>query len=81
MCKAQRCPVTPRAGQRSRSKKKARQIGWRALFVLKSKLDPRQRGASTITTCRPSKRASCSTLAISATSFFTFSSSFVPISW
>ena len=40
-----------------------------------------QRGASTITTWRPSKRASCSTLANSATSAFTLSSSLVPISW
>ncbi len=40
-----------------------------------------QRGASTITTWRPSNRASCSTLAISATSLFTLSSSLVPISW
>ena len=40
-----------------------------------------QRGASTITTWRPSKRASCSTLANSATSALTLSSSLVPISW
>ena len=39
-----------------------------------------QRGASTITTWRPSNRASCSTLANSATSAFTLSSSLVPIS-
>ena len=42
---------------------------------------PAQRGASTITTWRPSNLASCSTLANSATSAFTLSSSFVPISW
>ena len=41
----------------------------------------RQRGASTITTWRPSNRASCSTLANSATSALTLSSSLVPISW
>jgi hypothetical protein len=40
-----------------------------------------QRGARTITTWRPSKRASCSTLANSATSALTLSSSLVPISW
>ena len=40
-----------------------------------------QRGASTITTWRPSNFASCSTLAISATSALTLSSSLVPISW
>ena len=40
-----------------------------------------QRGASTITTWRPSNRASCSTLANSATSALTLSSSLVPISW
>ena len=40
-----------------------------------------QRGASTITTWRPSNLASCSTLANSATSAFTLSSSLVPISW
>ncbi len=39
-----------------------------------------QRGARTITTWRPSKRASCSTLANSATSALTLSSSLVPIS-
>ena len=40
-----------------------------------------QRGARTITTWRPSKRASCSTLANSATSLLTLSRSLVPISW
>ena len=40
-----------------------------------------KRGASTITTWRPSKRASCSTLANSATSALTLSRSLVPISW
>jgi len=40
-----------------------------------------QRGARTITTWRPSKRASCSTLANSATSVLILSSSLVPISW
>jgi len=42
---------------------------------------PNQRGAKTITTWRPSKRASCSTLANSATSLLTLSRSLVPISW
>jgi hypothetical protein len=42
--------------------------------------ETRYRGARTITTWRPSKRASCSTLANSATSAFTLSRSLVPIS-
>src|SRR6185312_8397039 len=43
--------------------------------------EPDQRGASTITTWRPSNLASCSTLAISATSPLILSKSLVPISW
>ena len=64
------------SGERIKTKT-ARQIIWRAVCNL---TNSNQRGASTITTWRPSKRASCSTLAYSATSALTLSSSLVPIS-
>ena len=71
------------AGDAQLIKKTARQIIWRAVSKSAEQQaeSSDQRGASTITTWRPSKRASCSTLAISATSLLTLSSSLVPISW
>ena len=61
-----------------RETKTARRIIRRAAL---NSSNSNQRGASTITTWRPSKRASCSTLANSATSALTLSKSLVPISW
>ena len=63
------------------AKKAARRVIRRAASNQTNSVYPNQRGASTITTWRPSKRASCSTLANSATSALTLSKSLVPISW
>ncbi len=75
-------PLAGDAGLNIFEKEMARQIVRRAVFRNSPMrmADANQRGARTITTWRPSKRASCSTLAISATSLLTLSRSLVPIS-